>query len=173
MFDRIFDFLSGVMNWFVFWVVVNEYEEGVVKTLGRYRERKLEGGLHLIWPFGIDEVLTDNVVPTTTNLEAQKLTTSDGATILIGVAIRWNIRDIVKVTLKIEDSNSILDDSTYGEISGFVRESTWEQINTDEWIQQVHAAVRQRAFRFGIEVEETWITDLVKMKMLCLEGNLG
>lgn len=168
MLDRLFDFIADFFELLAFITIVDEYERGIVLTLGKYRGRMLEPGYHWVWPFGIDSVLVDNVVPTTTNLDPQKLTTADGAQIIIGVAIRWNIRDIEKAALRVEDIDSVLDDSTYGEISAYVRDSTLEEINTDEWIQEVHAAIRKRAFRFGIEVEETWITDLIRTKVICL-----
>ena len=62
MFDRLFDFISGIIDLFVFWVIVDEYERGVVKTLGKRRRSKpvLAPGFHFVWPLGIDEVLVDN-----------------------------------------------------------------------------------------------------------------
>jgi hypothetical protein len=35
MLDRLFDFITDILELFQFWVVIDEYERGVVKTLGK------------------------------------------------------------------------------------------------------------------------------------------
>ena len=167
MIETLVGYVLQFLDFFMPMTIVAEYEKAVLLRFGKYK-RTLEPGLRWKIPFGVDDVLKDNVVPATRNLQPQKLTTSDGVTVVVGAALRWSIRDIVKVKLHVEDSDSVLDDSTYGEIAGFVRESTWDQINEVDWVQQVFAAVRKRAFRFGIEVEELWITDLARTRVLCL-----
>lgn len=168
MFDKLLDLVVQFASSLVPWTIVDEYERAVVLTAGRFRGRVLEPGFHWIWPFGVDKVLTDNVVSSTFNLYTQTLTTRDGQPIQLSAMIRWKIRDIVKILLECEDSGNVLRDVTYGEIAKAVRDSTWDQINTDEWVTRVHRAARKRAFAWGMEIEEVQITDLSKVKVIRL-----
>jgi len=109
MLDRLFDFIYSFLHLFQFWVVIDEFEEGVIKTLGVRRPRQkwwqiwrrkncvVKGGWHWRWPLGIDEVLVDNVVPCVDEFDEQSLTTMDGKSITLTAVVMWSINDIQKI----------------------------------------------------------------------------
>jgi regulator of protease activity HflC (stomatin/prohibitin superfamily) len=105
MLDRLFDFITDILELFQFWVVIDEYERGVVKTLGKRRRKNpvLDPGFHFVFPLGIDEVLVDNVVPCVDEFDEQSLTTKDGKAITLNAVVMWSISDIQKILFDVRN----------------------------------------------------------------------
>jgi len=159
--DRLFDFLADFMDLFVFWVVLDEYEEGVVLRLGKYK-KSLGKGLHLILPCNIDNVLVDNVVPTTDEIGEHSLVTADGKAVLIDGIVRWRIEDIRKILLEVEDSDDVLIDSTSGVLSQLVSEYEYEDLRSKEFKSELMRTARRIARKSGVEILDIQITDLAQ-----------
>jgi regulator of protease activity HflC (stomatin/prohibitin superfamily) len=168
MFDKLIDIVVDFAGLFCPFAVIEEYERGIVLTFGRYRDRTLEPGFHWIWPLGIDKVISDNVVSRTNNLSTQTLTTGDGQPIQLSAMIRWRIKDIVKMSLEVEDADTVLRDVTYGEIAQAVRTHTWDFVQSPEWIERVRKAAQKRGRKWGMEIEEVQLTDISKTKVIRL-----
>ena len=107
MFERLIEWIEQFIDLFRFWQVINAYEEGVVLRLGKYH-RNIGPGFHFIIPFNIEEVLRDNVVPTTTRITEQTMTTADLQQVVISVILRWRISDIRKILVEVEDADQVL-----------------------------------------------------------------
>jgi len=167
MLDRLVDAIVDFLDLFRFWEVVDHFEEGVVLRLGKYR-CKCGPGFHWIAPFGIDQVLTENVVLDTIDLGPQSLTTSDGRDVVISGVVSWKIRDIKKVLLDVDGAESVLTDSAYGLIQDAVEQSQWEDVRTAEFTTAVTKAVRSKAFAWGIEVTAVQFRDKSKCRSLRL-----
>ncbi len=54
----------NVYDWFIFWEILLDFQRGVVLRLGRFH-RMAEPGWNWRLPFGLEEILLTNVVPTT------------------------------------------------------------------------------------------------------------
>jgi len=167
MLERLFDFILNFISLFIFWVVIDDFEEGVVLRLGRFN-RELKPGFHWIMPFGFESVFTDNVVPTTNNLGACTLTCSCGTNIVIAAIVTWKIRDIRKVLLEVEGADQAMVDSTYGAIADAVMSKSWAEIVTPEFPEYLTSVVRKQCFRWGIEVMKVSLSDLGKVKSIRL-----
>lgn len=167
MFDRLIDLLVQFIDLFRFWTVIKEFERGVGLRLGRFW-KVMEPGLHWIIPFGIDEVLVDNVVTRTCGLNGITMTLRDGITVNVSAIVRFNIRDIKKALLEVEGIDDVIRDCTYGFISDVVRHSTWDELIRPETLDVVTTAARRRAWKYGIEIENVAFTDLTKAKALAL-----
>lgn len=167
MFETIVAKVLEFLDFFSPVTLIMQYERGILLRKGRYK-KTLGTGYHWKVPFGIDVIHKDSIIPDTNNLNWQRLQTSDGHTVLISVAIRWRVSSVKKFNLSAQDADSVLNDSTYGEVAAFVRSSSWDDIQDDDWIHMVSAAVKKRALRFGVTVEELWVTDLVKAPVICL-----
>jgi regulator of protease activity HflC (stomatin/prohibitin superfamily) len=142
--------------------IVDQYEEGVLLRCGKY-VRTVKPGLVWQWPI-IDAVLTDNIVPTTTNLDTQILTTCDGNTVLIGAVLRWRIEDVKKVLLELEDPDDVLFDTAYGMIAEAAQSTTYDDLESDEFRSEVREGIRRRMGKYGIHVEEVFLTDIAKTR---------
>lgn len=167
MFDKLVDTFFQFIGFFRFFAIVKEFERAVVLRFGRYH-KCLEPGLHIIVPFYVDNVLTDNVVPRTVNLGAQALTTLDGKTITVSAIVTAQISDIRKATLDVEDVNQALMDSCYAAIGDLVVAHNWESVRSPEFAELCTKACRKQARRYGIEILRVQLADLCPSKGLRL-----
>lgn len=151
MLDRLVDFIIGCLELFRFWQIVAPYEEGVQIRLGKFN-RILASGLHFILPFGVDHCLIQCVVPTTHSLGDESITTKDDKSIGFHAVVTYQVRDIKKALLDIEDVNHAVRDACSGEIGRVLRESTWAEILAPDMLEKLTTACRKRGFRYGIEV---------------------
>lgn len=151
MLDKLIDFLIQCIELFRFWVVIHPYEGGVLLRLGKFR-KVLDCGFHWMLPFGIDKDITEHVVPTTHSLGDESTISKDGKLIGFHAVVTYKIRDIQKALLDVEDVKHAIYDACCGEIGRVMRESTWEEMLSEDILEKLTAACRKRGFRYGIEV---------------------
>jgi len=175
MFDRLIDFLLDIIGIFQFWVVIDTYEKGIVLQFGKYR-RTLDAGLHLVVPFGVDEVLVDNVVLKTMDMGTQSLTTNDDYRILISSFITYKIDDIKTFLLEVESAEDVVMSSTYGAISKAIKDTSFIEINTSEFQNTVRGKIKYKLAKYGvnlIELDFQNMTDSKTLRILTDEINLN
>jgi len=167
MLDRLIDLVLQWVGFFVPFVVIDQFERGIVLRFGVFH-RELDPGFHWIIPFEVERVITDNVVPRTLNLGAQSLTTRDGAQIVLGVILTARIHDIQKSILDVENVDTAVQDSCYAEIARVVHEHTWDELQAESLNDELLKACRKRAFSYGVEIMRTQVSDLTRCKSLRL-----
>ena len=165
--DRLADFLVSIIDLCKVGVIVDQYERGVILRWGKL-QRLLLPGFHWHWPLGVDQVLTDNVVPTTDSLDPQSLTTKDGLSIVLSGIVTWQIDDIEKVLLQVEDADGVLTDTACGVIARAVAQSTWQQITDPTFPDRLTRRVQTLAAKYGIGVLRVQISDLSRSRSLRL-----
>lgn len=151
MLDRLVDLVVSCIELFRFWQVVAEYEQGVQLRLGKFH-RILASGLHFVLPLGIDHCIIQCVVPTTHSLGDESITTKDDKSIGFHAVVTYQVRDIKKAMLDIENVGHAVLDACSGEIGRVLRESTWAEILAPDMLEKLTTTCRKRAFRYGIEV---------------------
>lgn len=180
MFERLVDLVIAFIDLFRFWVVIDEFEQGIVLTLGRPREKRFLGlcggnvltpGIWLIWPFSIEHVFVDNVVPTTDQLAPQSLTTLDGISIIVSVVITWSIVDVRKITLRVESANKALQDVSYGVVGIMVENTCWDDICKGEFTKKLAKEIRSRSSKWGIKIDDVMLANKTKSRSIRLIGN--
>lgn len=134
--EKLFEFLEAIREWFIFWVVIDQYEAGVVLQFGKYR-RTLTGGIWLICPFGIDNVKYETVVRQTAYLTVQSVTSKDGKSLSLAGIVTFSITDIKKFLLEIDDGESDMTNMIYGIITDFVEDTNWNKIRGKEFNKAV------------------------------------
>lgn len=167
MLDRLIDLILSSIRLLSFFTVIDEFEEAVVLRFGKFN-RKLGPGFHLLWPFNIETVLTDNVVARTTNLPAQSLTTADGHTVVVSGVVTSRITDIQKALLEVEGVDHALLDSCIAEIARQVSRSTWDELRNPEFSDQLTKSCRRQGFKYGIEILRVQLSDVTKARSLRL-----
>jgi len=165
----IIEFLLSIINIFKCWEILDAYEKGVMLRFGKYK-KTLDAGIHFMLPFYIDQVLSDNVVPTTDKLWQQSLETADKKSIVITSIIFWKIIDIKKILLEVEDSDSVLESIAYSVISEQVSMQNWEYIQSDEFADDCNDAINCQAKKYGIEVLKTCFIDKAMITSIRLLG---
>ncbi len=166
--EKLFDLLLEFLDLFRFWQVVDQYEQGIVLQLGKFRRDLKTPGLKIICPFGIDQVFTVNVTLHTMNLRTQTLTQKDGKTIVMSPVLSYRIRDAKKFTLEAESADDALADITYGTVAEMVRQSTMEEMMDDTWHELLYKEVRRQGFAFGIEVLAVRLSDFGALRTIRL-----
>ena len=152
MLDKLIDLFVSWVELLKFWVVLLPYEEGVQLRLGKFHRVLACGSFYWVIPLGIDHCITHNVVPITHSLGDESSTTKDGKSIGFSSVVTYQVRDIRKALLDVEDVTHAVLDACSGEIGRVLRESTWEEILRSDMVDKLTAACRKRGFRFGIEI---------------------
>jgi len=163
VFDKLLDLVLQFLDLFKPFTVINEFEQGVLLRLGKYK-RTLSSGFHWIIPFNVDNVLVDNVVPRTVNLGEQGLTTLDGKSITVSAVVTAQIRDIRRALLEVEHVDEALMDSCYATIGDLIVAHDWDSIRTAEFTETVTKACRKQAFRYGLEVLRVQFADRIPVR---------
>jgi membrane protease subunit HflK len=167
MFDRLVEFLLQCLGLFKAWEIVDCYQKGVVLRFGRH-VRNVGPGFHWVWPFGVERVLHANIVPNTTNLGVQSLTTKDGHQVVISGLLTWRVADPTKFLLEVEGGQDAVADITFCSIADSVQGSTWEQVSDPDFPAKTATKLRRRAGRYGIEIDRLQFSDLSKCRSLRL-----
>lgn len=170
MLDRVVDVLLSWLELFQFWVVISEFERGVVLTLGRFKGRILDPGFHWHWPFRVDWVYVENIVTRTHVLNPQALTTKDGRTISVTAVITFNIRDIKKAVLEVEGVDHAINDSCSAAVGAHVGGCDWGELRGEPAADALTKACRRQAWRYGIEIERVQLTDLALCRVIRLHA---
>lgn len=170
MFDRLVEFLIQSMELFRFWVVLDAFEQGVLLRLGKF-VRVIEPGLHLIWPFRIDHVMFESIVPTTHSLGNESITTKDGKAASFHAVVTFQISDIAKALLSVHDTDHALVDACRGEIARTLMAHTWDEIIQDGIYDDLTKACRKRGWKWGIEVISVQLASLSLAKNIRLISN--
>lgn len=168
MFDRLVEFIIQSIELFRFWVVLDSFEQGVLLRLGKF-VRVIDPGLHFIWPFRIDHVLFESVVPTTHSLGNESAVTKDGKSLGFHAIVTYKVHDIKKAMLEINDTDHAVRDACAGEIGRVLRENnSCDIIGSTEIFEKLRVACRKRGFRYGIEIIDVQFAGLTPVRSIRL-----
>jgi regulator of protease activity HflC (stomatin/prohibitin superfamily) len=143
-------------------VVINEYESGIILRLGKWH-KNIEAGLHWKIPF-VDVVLHCQNTVTTMSLDSQPLTTLDGEAIIIGCIVKYKINNAKKYLLEVNDSIDAISDITQGKVKEIINKKNWDEVRTMK-DAEIKDAVLNEAREWGIKIYYITITSLVKTRV--------
>jgi regulator of protease activity HflC (stomatin/prohibitin superfamily) len=166
MFERILDFIAGFWNVLRPWIVVNDFEGGVILRLGRFH-RKLAPGLHWKLPIA-DAAITTSTVITTMALRPQTLTTRDDFSVVISAIVKYHIADVRAYLLDIWDSADVLNDVTLGAIKETIAFVEYADLQKKGIEDHVLNMVQSEAEKFGVHVHKVTFSDLGKVRSIRL-----
>lgn len=168
MFDRLIDFALDLIDDLLPVTVIEHFNKGVRLRFGKYN-KTLEPGLHFKIPF-IDQILTMMVKTKTLNLLEQSLTTKDDIQIVVKAAIKYEISNIEKALLEVNEPVDAIGDMTQGIIRDLVISKEYNALNlkAEELESEILKLCRSEARRWGIEIKNITITDLAKIRTIRL-----
>lgn len=169
MFERILDFLATSWDVLRPWVVINDFEGGVVLRFGRYH-RELIPGLHWKLPIA-DTTITTSTVITTMALRPQTLTTCDNLTVVISAIVKYRITDVRAYLLDIWDSADVLNDLTLGAIKEIVSSVNYSDLQEHGIESQVLEVIQDEAEDYGVHIYKVTFSDFGKVRSLRLITN--
>ena len=88
--------------------IVNQSDEALVETLGRYNGKKLTPGLNLITPVLDKVVFKQTVRERVLDVPPQSCITRDNVTITVDAVVYWRIVDLEKAYYKVENLQSAM-----------------------------------------------------------------
>lgn len=153
------------------WVVVNEYERGIILRLGKYH-KTLEPGLSLKRLF-VDVAFTEIVVFDSQRLPTQTITTRDGKELVITPAVSFEIRDIKKYLLQMQDQTNTLADSVQSAIETVINDTDLKDALGADIKQSVLERARKRLNEFGFKIIQISFIDNARMKSIRLLQNVA
>jgi len=113
-------------------------------------------------PFGVDDYVYTNIVPETTKLGPQSLTTKDQKEIVISSIAMFAVEDVEKFLLHIEGAEQVVEDATLGYISEVVRERTYNELLEMNLNAKLTSYARNRAKAFGVSIVSVQISEFTK-----------
>ncbi len=165
--EAFINFIKEFLYLFKFWYVIAPYERGVLIRLGHFK-KVLEPGRHWIQWMGRDKVLVDNVVPGTTALEIQDVHSKDDIPVTITAILLWQITDIKKVFLDVEDADSALTDSATGYITEMIESHDWDEIRRPDFPRSLKPHIQRQAREWGIRVQKVQFSQCTAPKQIRL-----
>lgn len=164
-FIQILNHFITIWDKIVPWVIVDEYERGVILRLGLHK-KTLRPGITSKIPL-IDKVICSNVVLTTLRLEPQTIHTKDGAQVTIIPIVRYEISNIVPYLLEIEDRGDILGDVIPCLVKTIVNSINYEELH--KGIEaQVLKKLRSEVNRYGFSIKKLTFVTQAKIKSIRL-----
>ena len=169
MFERIFDFISSFWNLLRPWVVVDDYEGGVILRLGHYH-RVLTPGLHWKLPLADTAIITSTVI-TTMALRPQTLTTKDDLSVVVSAIVKYQITEVRAYLLDIWDSADVLNDVTLGAIKETIASAEYADLQEKSIEGHILTMVQEEAEKFGVHVHKVTFSDLGRVRSIRLITN--
>lgn len=165
---HLLDFVKQFWNNLIPFVVINEYEHGVILRWGKFH-KTIEAGFIWKWPF-IDSVMHCHNTVTTMVVRNQSLTTKDEQQVTVEAIVKYKIFNARKFLLEVEDSIDAISDITQGKIKELVTAKTWEEV-TKMADKEISDLVIPEVKDFGIKVHYITVTSLVKTRVYKIINN--
>lgn len=83
--------------------IINQGNEALVETLGKYNGKKLEPGLNFVTPFLDNVVYKETIREKVLDVPAQSCITRDNVSISVDAVVYWRIVDMEKAYYKVEN----------------------------------------------------------------------
>lgn len=166
MFDRLIDLVLNLIDGVKPFVVLRDYQDGVLLRFGRYR-RTLGPGFHLVIPFA-DHVEAVPTVWTTLSLPPQSITTRDGVDVVVKGMVKSRISDAKTYTLEAYDTQDAISDTACGIIYETIRSRTFNECHVGDLPADVIKTLRAEGRKWGISVKAFTLTDFSRMRSIRL-----
>lgn len=166
MFDKLIEFLLGLITDILPCFVVTEYNKAVVFRAGKFH-KVADGGIHWKIPF-IDQPDERTVITTTMSIPTQSITTKDGIQLVVKAVVKYNINDIKKHVLNVYDPIDAISDTTQGIVKEQITSRFLKDCADNELDNEITKKVRVAVKHWGLEIEKVTLTDMGTIKSLRL-----
>ena len=159
MFEKLIDIMVMIWEWLLPFQVVDSYERGVILRFGKFN-REIGPGFRWLWPLGIESARVDTVVLTTSYLDVQSLTSMDGKSVAIAGIITYDIKNISRYLLEVDEPEDVIHNIVYGCISKNIERHEWQELLSEEFNEAVYTdALYQCMSRVGVRIIEIQWSD--------------
>lgn len=172
MFDKLIDLVIDSIKLFRVFVVIPEFEKGVILRFGKYRAVK-DPGIAWIIPLGVDEVYSSPAYIQTMTIGPQSLVTKDGREIVVSTLVTHYVDKHDVHLLSVQGGEQAIEDTAYGVVAKFVMEQTWQELTGDDTSTRLTNKMRLSVDDYGVKVKKAQIIDLTKSRSLRLIQHVG
>ena len=156
--NRILDTIIGALDLFRFWIVLDEYESGVILRLGRFHH-EVGPGPHWRWPMRIDVLKFVNVRKKAGNPWELTLTTTDGIAVTVSYAYCIEVVSARVVLLTLDDWEELSYRLMKIAVAKVVHECDGERFFTQLYLEDARLEVDKTLQNNGIRLCEFGITE--------------
>ncbi len=160
---KVFDTLISFVNLFRPWVVLNEFERGIILRLGHFH-KEVGPGFHVRRCFNYDVLLWLNIRKQTRDSWEMTLTSSDGKTITLSFDMVQEVFDVKKALLSVENWPQVAYVTSKIVISRLVASNTAEDIMKADFVDVLQESINVMLNNFGIQITQFGLTDKVFTK---------
>ena len=168
MLTRLIDLFIEVIDIFRCWVVVDEFEAGILLRLGKFHREISPGFCFKLFAFDRELIVRTSI--TTMELRPQSLITKDGTLIVTNAIIKYQVVKAKPFLLEIWDATDVLKDVTMGALRRTIKTYTYEDIISGDFEVENTCArlVRQEVNPYGFKIHKITLTDFGKFKTIRL-----
>lgn len=155
-----------LQNHILFFVIVKEFEGGVLLRLGKYKY-DLKKGFNWKWPL-VDETMTTPIRLETMNLGSITLTTADDVTCTIGVVIEYEIIDVKIYLVEINGTYTNLHDICRGIAVDVLTDTNWIDCNKKPTLTKIKNKMIPSCEAMGVKLTRVLYGNIVKSRSFAL-----
>lgn len=155
---KIFDTFIGFVNLFRPWVVLDEFERGIILRLGHFH-KEIGPGFHVRRCFNYDVLLWLNIRKQTRDSWEMTLTSSDGKTITLSFDMVQEVFDVKKALLSVENWQQVAYVTSKIVISRLVASNIAEDIMKVDFVDVLQNSINVVLNTFGIQITQFGLTD--------------
>lgn len=159
--NRILDTILGALDLFRFWIVLDEYERGVILRLGRYH-REVGPGWHWRWPMRAEVLKHLNIRKKAGDPWEITLTTTDGSAVTLCYAYCVEVACARTVLLSLDDWEETSYKLCKIAVAKIVHGCSDEEFFNDIMLSAARAGVAATLKENGINLCEFGITQRAK-----------
>ena len=167
MFDKLIDLIISSIKLFRLFVVIREFERGVILRFGKFR-KVAEPGIAWICPLGVDCVYDSPAYVLTMIVGPQSLNTKDNKEVVVSVLVTYLVFDHKLHLISIQGQEQSIEDISYGVVAKFVMDRTWDELLHEDVSKELTKQMRQRADDYGVKVKNAQIVDFTKSRSIRL-----
>jgi|SRR5690349_18233526 len=168
MFDKIVEFLISIIELFKFWVVIRQWQSGVNLRLGRWTGKVLKPGFHYIFPFGIDEVSTIDMIPTVAELDPQTVLTKDKVVVVTQALVKYQVVKPEVCLIEVNNEEDAVKEFTQGAIHTIIAETDYATADVKEIQKKAKEEAHKEVIKWGIKINSVVLKSFGKMSSLRL-----
>ena len=164
MFTSLLDFIQRFLDLFIWWTVVQPWEQGIRVRLGKSRKR-LGPGFHWKIPY-VDAIFKQPTRRLYTNFGPISVTTSDSQTLTLSGALGYIVRDLDTLYDRLQHAEDGIHAITAGAVTEFVANHPLADCTPEKIIEGARRLLRLR--RFGLSVAHLCLTSYAKVRVIRL-----
>lgn len=164
MMQSILELLQYCFEAFIWWTVIEPWEQGVRVRLGKGRTR-LGPGIHFKIPY-VDKVFKQPTRRLYTNFGPISVTTSDGQTLTLSGALGYVVKDLDRLYDTLQHAEDGIHAIAAGAVTEHVANHTLAECSPAQIVEGARKLLRLR--RFGLSVAQLTLTSYAKVRVIRL-----